>query len=237
MNGIRWFSTYWLFSPSLVLLQNSSACLMNVFLVISDQGGVPLNFPSTHSVTHTHSLNSLLLPFASLLCTHTHTNLSVVWYLDDCWNNMVCLYVCVCVSKCCASHGKLQKKKKKVHVHITDAFYNDMLLCVFLSFTADIWDCMFNHMPSCGWTNVNPLHVSPRVFVCVCVTVKERERVCVHVHVCAADVLCSALFPRLAGLCCCSLVQTFLATCFSVCKDKPRLHPFNLSIAAPMPRP
>lgn len=82
---------------------------------------------------------------------------------------------------------------------------------------------MFNRMPARG----------EQMWTCECV----KERACVCVHVCAADVLCSFLFPRLAGLCCCSLVQTVLATCFSVCKDKPCLHCFNLSIAAAKSRP
>lgn len=35
--------------PLLLLLHNSFASLMNVFLVISDQGGVPTNFPTAQS--------------------------------------------------------------------------------------------------------------------------------------------------------------------------------------------
>lgn len=79
------------------------------------------------------------------------------------------------------------------------------------------------------------LHILMRACVCerpACAAREESERESVCVHVCEADVLCSVLFPRLAGLCCCSLVQTGLATCFSVCQDKPRPRRFNLSIAA-----
>lgn len=61
---------------------------------------------------------------------------------------------------------------------------------------------------------------------CMCVCMCERKSLC------AADVLCSVLLPSLAGLCYCSLVQTGLATCFSVCKHKPHLFHCNLSTAA-----
>ena len=216
MNVICWFSTRWPFSPSLVLLHNSSASLMNVFLVISDQGGVPPDFPTTHSVTH--CLNGLLLPFSSFLCTHKpHRTWISAWLLV--WHGV---YLCVCAREC-GSCGKLQKG-----VHVYQCNYAAICchlhtaLCVLCSQYMRLY--IWPH--ACAWwTNVNPC-----VWVRMCVCVWKRESVCVHV--CAADVLCSVLFPRLAGLCCCSLVQTGLATCFYVCKDKPHLRRFNLSIAA-----
>lgn len=183
-----------------MLLHNSSASLMNVFLVISNQGGVP---PKLSQCTLSKlSPSSFLLPS---WCTQTSPYM-VIWMI-------VGITWCACAS---VVHVE---SCKKLGAYVFNMFplvaiYMCMLLCVGLSFAADIWDSMYNRMPAC----------SEQMWTPACV--------CVCVHVCAADVLCSVLFPRLAGLCCCSLVQMGLATCFSVCKDKPRLHCFNLSIAA-----
>ncbi|TNN86425.1 hypothetical protein EYF80_003195 [Liparis tanakae] len=43
-----------------------------------------------------------------------------------------------------------------------------------------------------------------------------------------------SLASRLTGLCWCSLVQMGLATCFSVCKNRPRLRGCNLKMARPI---
>ena len=105
------------------------------------------------------------------------------------------------------------------------------LLCVGLSSAADIWHCMGTCVPACGeqmWTPACEC-------VCACVKGREGECVCVCVHMCVQQMSC-VLLLRLAALCCCSLVQTGLATCFSVCEDKPRLRLYNLSIAAAKPR-
>lgn len=84
MNVICWFSTYWPFSPSLVLLHKSSASLMNVFLVISDQGGSPQTFPA-QTLSPCQNFLFLSPPFFA------HTNLTVHGYLVD------CMYMCDCV--------------------------------------------------------------------------------------------------------------------------------------------
>lgn len=84
-----------------------------------------------------------------------------------------------------------------------------------------VWICPSLHVQPHAWTNVNS---------CMYGCVWKREGVCVCTCVCSrCPVFCSS---RLAGLCCCSLVQTGLATCSPVCQYKPRLHRFNLSIAA-----
>lgn len=132
----------------------------------------------------------------------------------------------MCLCKC-GSTAKLQKSHASA--------YNNMLMLLCTFTCCSVWVCPLQliyetiYVTACLHVvnKCEPLHVS----ACV----KERERVCVHV--CAADVLCSVLFPRLAGLCCCSLVQTGLATCSSVCKGKPRLCLFYLSIAAAKSRP
>lgn len=172
--------------PLLLLLHNSFASLMNVFLVISDQGGVP------YKLSH-----STVFPFSLSLCVSVCVQMWLMWKVATKKSLCTCIY----------------------HAAVHAARCGFVLCSWYMTLHVQMHACVH-------WTKCE----QP---ACVCGGERERgrDRVCVRVHVCEADVLCSVLFHRLVGLCCCSLVQTGLATCFSVCQDKPRLHRFNLSIA------
>lgn len=154
MSVICWFSTYWPFSPSLMLLHNSSASLMNVFLVISNQGGVP---PKLSQCTLSKlSPSSFLLPS---WCTQTSPYM-VIWMI-------VGITWCACAS---VVHVE---SCKKLGAYVFNMFplvaiYMCMLLCVGLSFAADIWDSMYNRMPACSEQMWTP------ACVCVCTCVRSR---------------------------------------------------------------
>lgn len=87
---------------------------MNVFLVISDEGGVPPTPPA-------HTLSKLLpfVPFPPLF-TRTHTNLTLHGYLDVCWTNSVCVCKNVCAF---ANVALVESSRKAVLVHLAAHSY------------------------------------------------------------------------------------------------------------------